>query len=82
MPSSNDKEIFERLGKIEQTLARIDERTKSVNSIHIDHERRIRGLEDKEARRGGIIAALTTIGSALGAAIMWLLQHFTGGGAS
>ena len=76
---ANDKEIFERLSKIEQTLARIDERTARYDHAHGDHERRIRALEDKEARRGGIIAALTTIGSAVGAAIMWLIQHLTQG---
>ena len=79
MPQGNDREIFDRLGKIEQIVARIDERTKGDSDKHADHEKRIRSLEDKEARRGGIIAALTTIGSAVGAALMWLVQHFTGG---
>lgn len=79
MPT-NDREIFERLSKIEQTLARIDERTARADSNHSDHERRIRSLEDKEARRGGIMATLTTIGSAIGAALMWLIQHLTQGG--
>jgi len=83
MPTTNDREIFERLSKIEATLARIDERTARYDNAHTDHERRIRLLEDKEARRGGIMATLTTIGSAVGAAIMWLIQHLTqGGGAS
>ena len=81
MPT-NDREIFERLSKIEQTLARIDERTARHDTAHSDHERRIRSLEDKEARRGGIVAALTTIGSAVGAAIMWLVQHLTQGGSA
>lgn len=80
MPTSNDREIFERLSKIEQTLARIDERTARYDTAHDDHERRLRSLEDAEARRGGIIAALTAIGSAVGAALTWLVQHFIGGG--
>lgn len=78
MPNGNDKEIFDRLGKIEQTLARIDERTKSSADMRVDFEKRLRALEDKEARRGGILAALTAIGSAVGTAIMWLIQHVTG----
>lgn len=83
MPTSNDREIFDRLGKIEQIVARIDERTKNDSNTHADLEKRVRSLEDKEARRGGIMATLTTIGSAVGAAIMWLIQHLTqGGGAS
>lgn len=81
MPASNDREIFDRLGKIEQIVARIDERTKNDSNTHADLEKRVRLLEDKEARRGGIMATLTTIGSAVGAAIMWLIQHLTQGGA-
>lgn len=80
MPTSNDREIFDRLGKIEQIVARIDERTKNDNNTHADLEKRVRSLEDKEARRGGIMATLTTIGSAVGAALMWLIQHLTTGG--
>lgn len=76
----NDSETSERLSRIEQMLARIDERTARYDNAHTDHERRIRSLEDKEARRGGIMATLTTIGSAVGAAIMWLIQHLTQGG--
>lgn len=75
--TDNDREISDRLGKIEQLLARIDERTKGLD----DHERRIRLLEDKESRRGGVLAALTTIGSAVGAALMWLIQHVVQRGA-
>ena len=75
----NDREIFARLSGIEKTLARIDERTASMAASHADHEKRIRALEDRDARRGGVLAALTTIGSAVGAAITWLVQHFMGG---
>ena len=81
MPNGNDKEIFDRLGKIEQTLARIDERTKSSADMRVDFEKRLRALEDKEARRGGIMATLTAIGSAVGAALTWLIQHLMSGSA-
>jgi len=81
---SENTEIFERLRNIEALIARIDERTarmdREMNEHHADHEKRIRALEDKEARRGGVIAALTTIGSAVGAAITWLVHHVTAGG--
>lgn len=73
---SDEREIFVRLSKIEQIVARIDERTSGLG----DMERRLRTLEDKENRRGGILAALTTIGSAVGAALMWLAQHLSGKG--
>ena len=41
----SNTEIFERLGRIEQTLARIDERTSRHETAHGDHEQRIRALE-------------------------------------
>lgn len=75
--AENDGEIFTRLGRIEQMCARIDERTKCLD----DHEKRIRALEDKDSRRGGVLAALTTVGSAIGAAITWIVHHVTAGGA-
>ena len=87
MGDQNTTEIFKRLSSIEQIVARIDERTKNLDertkahdSVHNDHECRIRELEAKEARRGGIIAALTTIGSAVGAGLMWLIQCLVGKG--
>ena len=78
MSENNDREIFNRLGAIERDVAVIKERTAYLP----DHEKRIRTLEEQSARRGGIIAALTALGSAVGAAITWLVQHFmhTGGG--
>ena len=71
-----NSEIFGRLTRIEQDVAVIKERTTFLP----DHERRIRDLEAKEARRGGVIAALSTICSVVGAAFMWLMQHFIKGG--
>ncbi|MBO7687122.1 MAG: hypothetical protein J6V72_12095 [Kiritimatiellae bacterium] len=76
MGDQNTTEIFKRLSRIEQDVAVIKERTTFLP----DHERRIRDLEDKEARRGGIIAAITTIGSAVGAGLMWIIQCLVGKG--
>ena len=78
--AENDREIFDRLGRIEQAVARIDERTARHDAAHSDHERRIRALEEKEARRGGVMAALAAAGSALGAAITWVIHCLTKGG--
>lgn len=80
--ADSNAEIFARLNEMRETLARIDERTKAYAMQNDDHEKRIRTLEDKEARRGGVIAALTTIGSAIGAGLTWLVHHFIGGGGS
>lgn len=49
-------EIFERLARIEQTVARIDERTARHGITHDDHERRIRALERDNDRRNGASA--------------------------
>ena len=76
MMGENNAEIFQRLGKIEQTLARIDERTKS----HGDHEERIRTLERESDRHKGVIAAVGFFGSTIGAGLMWLFKHIFGGG--
>lgn len=86
MPSNdhNEREIFGRLNGIDKTLARIDERTERMDrewhDSRADHETRIRKLEQESAKRRGVIAALSSIGGVVGAAIMWLLSHLFGGG--
>ena len=74
--ADNDREIFDRLGKIEQTVARIDERESSFIPKVDDHEKRIQTLELKDARRAGFIAAIATAASVIVSAINWLLNHF------
>ncbi len=54
-------EIFERLGKIEQTCARIDERTARHDADHNDHELRLRALEQDNAKRKGVMLSLIHI---------------------
>ena len=70
-------EIYERLGKIEQLLARIDERTKA----HGDHEARIRELENDAAKHKGVMAALSLFSSVVGGVLVWLFKHIFGGAA-
>ena len=87
MPNKDDSaEIYKRLNEMALTLARIDERTTrmdaEMSARNSDHENRLRSLEEKEARRGGIMTTLTAIGSALGAGITWVIHHFVGGGGS
>ena len=72
-------EIFERLSKIEQILARIDERTKQHDSAHGDHENRIRALERDNDKRKGILAAVSFFASVVGAVLMWLFKTLFGG---
>lgn len=72
-------EIFERLSRIEQIVARIDERTKAHDSAHSDHEKRIRDLERENDKRKGMIAALSFFSSVVGAALAWLFKVLFGG---
>ena len=72
-------EIFSRLGKIEQTCARIDERTARHDKEHDDHEKRIRELEQENSKRKGVIAALSLFSSVVGGALVWLFKSLFGG---
>lgn len=75
-----NSEIFERLTRIEQIVARIDERTKMHDSAHNDHEGRLRELERESDKRKGVIAALSFFSSIVGAVLMWLFKAVFGGG--
>lgn len=77
---AENAEIFERLSRIEQIVARIDERTKAHDSAHNDHEQRIRALERDNDKRKGIMAAVSFFASAVGAALMWVFKALFGGG--
>ena len=72
---SDNSEIYERLRSIEQTVARIDERTKA----HYDHEGRLRTLEQENAKRKGVVAALSLFSSVIGGALVWLFKAIFGG---
>ena len=78
--AGDNSEIYERLGKIEQTCARIDERTARHDREHDDHEMRIRELEADAARRKGIMAALSLFSSIVGGGLVWLFKALFGGG--
>ena len=76
----NATEIFERLSRIEQGVARIDERTERHDRDHSDHEVRIRALERDNDKRKGVMAALSLFASVVGGAIVWLFKTLFGGG--
>lgn len=73
-------EIFERLSRIEQTCARIDERTERHDRDHSDHEDRIRALERESDKRKGVLAALSFFSSVVGAVLAWVFKAIFGGG--
>ena len=76
-------EIYQRLGAIEQTLARLEERLsagaerrdefkaelKRLNENGEDMERRIRDLESAREKIVGIMVGVSAVGSALGAVL-------------
>ena len=76
----DNAEIYERLRSIEQTVARIDERTKRHAQDHIDHEERIRALERDNDKRKGVMAALALFSSVVGSALVYLFKLLFGGG--
>jgi len=45
-----------------------------------DKEKRIKDLELKDARRGGIMATIAIVASALGSAFCWIIKSLFGGG--
>ena len=75
----DDSEIFKRLSNIEQTCARIDERTERHDRDHNDHEERIRALERDNEKRKGVVAALSLFSSVVGGALVWLFKTLFGG---
>lgn len=83
MPTSNDREIFDRLGRIEQTNARIDERTERMDKEwkdnRSDHEARLRKLESDNDQRKGISAIIGAIAGVIVQGIFLLFKHSTGG---
>ena len=72
-------EIFQRLGKIEQMVAKIDERTARHDTAHTDHESRIRELERESDKRKGMMAALSLFSSIVGGILVWLFKSLFGG---
>lgn len=73
-------ETYERLSRIEQIVARIDERTARHDKDHDDHEKRIRTLERDNDKRKGVMAALAFFSSVVGSALVYLFKVLFGGG--
>lgn len=78
--ADNDREIFEKLNRQGETLARIDERTARMDQDwqqrSADHEKRLQSLELKDAKRGGFIAGIASIASVISSALTWFASQF------
>lgn len=84
MSEETAKDIYQQLNELKVIVARIDERTSKSSEEHEkfeermeEHDRRIRALEDARNKGAGVIAALTAVGSAVGAFSMWALDKLT-----
>lgn len=64
-------EIYHRLGKIETSLARIDERIEIAMAKNSDFEGRLRSLESWRAWMLGALAVMTPIWSLV---VVWLTK--------
>ena len=73
-------EIFEKLSRIEQTMARIDERTSRQDGMHADHEARLRAMESRLQRQGGWMAGAAFVVALVVQGVAWLIKHLAGGG--
>lgn len=73
-----NSEIYQRLSNIEQTMARIDERTATQLKTSEDVESRVHELELENAKRKGIMTVVAAIGGVVGSVAVWLIKHFTG----
>ena len=77
---AGDQEIFARLSRIEQTMARIDERTARQDGMHADHEARLRAVESRLQRQGGWMAGAAFVVALVVQGVVWLIKHLAGGG--
>ena len=83
--ADNATEIFDRLRSIEATVVRIDERESHMMSDHrdikaqvTDHEKRIKNIEIKDAKRSGFLAAIITAASIVVNGAIWIVKHIFG----
>lgn len=78
----NDKEIFDKLNRQGETLARIDERTERMDrewkDSRTDHEVRIRKLELDSAKLKGISATIGAVATLAMNGIVTLIKHLSG----
>lgn len=84
MSEETAKDIYQQLNELKVIVARIDERTSRGSEEHEklndrieEHDRRIRELEDARNKGAGVMAALTAVGSAVGAFLFWALDKMT-----
>lgn len=79
--AGNDREIFEKLTKQGETLARIDERTERMDrewkDSRADHETRLRHLEADNEKRKGIAAAIGAVATLAVNGLIALFKYLT-----
>jgi len=73
-------ELFDLLRDTREDIGKLTGILERVEKDHTDHEKRIKDLELKDARRGGILATIAIVASALGSAFGWIFKSIFAGG--
>ena len=74
------KELYGLVRDIKAEMAAQTAILKRMEAELADKEKRLKDLELKDARRGGIMATIAIVASALGSAFGWIIKAVFGGG--
>ncbi len=81
--AGNNNDIFNRLNRQGEVLARIDERTERMDKEwkehRNDHETRIRKLEFANEKRKGIAAGIGAVAGVIVQGVIEFFKHLAGG---
>jgi len=80
MGESETSELFGLVRELKAALAAQTAIMERVEKDLADKEKRLKDLELKDARRGGIMATIAIVASALGSAFCWVIKAVFGGG--
>ena len=78
MGESETSELFGLVRELKAALAAQTAIMERVEKDLADKEKRIKDLELKDARRGGIMATIAIVASALGSALAWVFKAVGG----
>ena len=72
------KELFGLVREVKAELAELRATLTRMEQDRKDHEERLRKLEEKEAKRSGVLAAASIIGGLIVSGLAWLVKMLTG----
>lgn len=74
------KELYGLVRDIKAQMAAQTAIMERMEAELADKEKRLKDLELKDARRGGIMATIAIVASAVGSALVWMIKAVFGGG--